>query len=80
MMYEAGITPDQLGMVVDAVGDDAGLRLELWALAEELHWQLRATANQLQRRWEAGDSKQPLPNGLAQWLERVKRLGVPAHA
>ena len=75
MLYEAGITPDQLGMVADGAADDAGLRVELWALGQELQWQLRATANQLQRRWRAVDPKMSFPAALAGWLEQVKALG-----
>jgi hypothetical protein len=78
MLYEAGITPDQLGMVADAAGDDPALRVELWALARELEWQLRATANQLQRRWRAVDQRLPFPVAMAGWLEQVKALDGPA--
>ena len=80
MLYEAGITPDQLGMVLEDATDDPGLRIELWALAQELQWQLRATANQLQRRWRAGDPKLAFPPLMAMWLDNVKPLGAPPRA
>ena len=80
MMYEAGITPDQLGMVADDAANDPGLRVELWALAQELQWQLRATAHQLQRRWRATDGKAVYPPLLAMWLDNVRALAAPIRA
>jgi hypothetical protein len=76
MLYEAGITPDQLGLVADDAANDPVLRIELWALAQELQWQLRATANQLQRRWRAGKATPAYPPLLAVWLDQVKGLGA----
>ncbi|HEX7436441.1 MAG TPA: HD domain-containing phosphohydrolase, partial [Caldimonas sp.] len=76
MLYEAGITPDQLGLIADDAANDPALRIELWALAQELQWQLRSTANQLQRRWRAGESKQAYPPLLAVWLDQVKGIGT----
>jgi hypothetical protein len=80
MLYEAGITPDQLGMVADDAASDPGLRVELWALAQELQWQLRATANQLERRWRIGDPKLTFPPLLAVWLDNVKALDASTKA
>ena len=75
MLYEAGVTPDQLGIVAVGAAEDTQLAIELWALAQELQWQLRATANHLQRRWRAGESKPDYPPKLAMWLEQVKAVG-----
>ena len=80
MLYEAGITPEQLGMVAGDAANDPALRVELWALAQELQWQLRATANQLQRRWRARDAKLPFPPLMAMWLDNVKALGASTKA
>jgi hypothetical protein len=73
-LFEAGITPDQFGLL--ARGDDAdlSLRAELWALTRELHWHLRASANQLRRRWRAATRDQPLPAPLAAWVADVDAL------
>ena len=80
MLYEAGITPDQLGMVADDAANDPGLRVELWTLAQELQWQLRATANQLQRRWRSTDGKATYPPLMAVWLDNVKALDASTRA
>ncbi len=80
MLYEAGITPDQLGMVADDAANDPGLRVELWTLAQELQWQLRATANQLQRRWRSTDGKATYPPLMAMWLDNVKALDASTRA
>ena len=53
MLYDAGVTREQLGSIAGEVETDAALRIELWAIAEELLWQLHAAANQLKRRWPA---------------------------
>ena len=47
------------------------IRIELWALEQEVHWQLGAIANQLQRRWR-GAGSDPLPDPLVAWLEQVR--------
>lgn len=80
MLYEAGITPDQLGMVADDAAEDPALRVELWTLAQELQWQLRTTAIQLQRRWHAGDPKATFPPLMAMWLDNVRLLAAPPKA
>jgi len=74
MLYEAGVTPDQLALIEQGADDDPGLRIELSTLAQELLWQLRATAKHLQRRWRAGDARADYPPLLATWLEQVKAL------
>ena len=74
MLYEAGVTREQLGALGDDVGEDAAVRVELWALAEELLWQLHAAANQLKRRWQATEPALPHPPALAVWLESVASL------
>ena len=53
MLYDAGVTREQLSAIAGEVGGDAALRIELWAIAEELLWQLHAAANQVKRRWPA---------------------------
>jgi HD-GYP domain-containing protein (c-di-GMP phosphodiesterase class II) len=74
MLYEAGITPDQLGALGSDLGDDGAVGVELWALAEELRWQLHAAANQLKRRWQATEPALAHPPALAAWLESVDSL------
>ncbi|HZV92225.1 MAG TPA: HD domain-containing phosphohydrolase [Caldimonas sp.] len=74
MLYEAGITREQLGALGDDVGEDSAVGVELWALAEELLWQLHAAANQLKRRWQATDPALPHPDALAAWLRSVEAL------
>ncbi len=74
MLYEAGITPEQLAMLGSDVDDDVEVRVELWALAEELAWQLRAAANQLRRRWQAAEPALAHPPALAAWLAAVDAL------
>lgn len=74
MLYEAGVTREQLGALGDDVGEDATVRVELWALAEELLWQLHAAANQLQRRWKATEPALPHPPALAAWFAGVASL------
>jgi hypothetical protein len=56
------------------------LRVELWALAEELLWQLHAAANQLKRRWQAVQASAPHPQALAAWFEAVAALDGAAPA
>jgi len=80
MLNEAGVTPGQLALIADGADEDPALRIELWVLARELQWQLRATAHHLQRRWRAGESRLDYPPLLAMWLEQVKALGGPARA
>ncbi len=74
MLYEAGITREQLGALGDDLGEDGAVGVELWALAEELLWQLHAAANQLKRRWQATEPPLPHPEALATWLKSVDSL------
>ena len=80
MLYDAGVTREQLAAIAGEVGDDAGLRIELWALAEELLWQLHAAANQLKRRWQAAQASAPHPPALAAWFDAVAALDSEAPA
>jgi hypothetical protein len=77
MLFEAGITNSQLD-ALGSGGDDPSLRSELWALSRELHWHLRASANQLRRRWRTGTAGQPYPPAVAAWLDDVEALESPA--
>jgi len=82
MLYDAGVTREQLAAIAGEVGDDVALRIELWALAEELLWQLHAAANQLKRRWQSAQASAPHPPALAAWFAAVAALDreVPAAA
>ena len=77
MLFEAGITPDQLGMLMHDAAEDPSYAIDLWVLARELHWHLGATAHQLHRRWKAGAAGQLLPEALAAWVDDVGRLEAP---
>ena len=77
MLFEAGITPEQIGMLTRDAAEDPSYAIDLWVLARELHWHLGATAHQLHRRWKAGAAGQPLPAALAVWVEDVGRLDAP---
>ena len=74
MLYDAGVTREQLARIAGDVGGDAGLRIELWAIAEELLWQLHAAANQLKRRWSASTSGVAHPAELVGWFDAVAAL------
>ena len=74
MLYDAGVTREQLERIAGEVGGDAGLRIELWAIAEELLWQLHAAANQLKRRWPATTSGVAHPAELVAWFDAVAAL------
>jgi hypothetical protein len=74
MLYDAGVTREQLARIAGEVGGDAGLRIELWAIAEELLWQLHAAANQLKRRWPAMTSGVAHPAELVAWFDAVAAL------
>ena len=79
MLYDAGVTREQLGRDRRArSATDAALRVELWALAEELLWQLHAAANQLKRRWRGADAEAPHPAALAAWFAAVAALDAPS--
>ena len=77
MLYDAGVTREQLAAIAGEVGNDAALRIELWAIAEELLWQLHAAANQLKRRWRA-DASPPHPAELVAWFAAVAALDAAA--
>jgi hypothetical protein len=70
MLYDAGVTHEQLGALGDDIEADTAMRIELWALAEELLWQLHSAANQLKRRWQATEP--------ALRIRRRSRPGSPA--
>ena len=75
MLYDAGVTREQLGC--DRRRSRAATRrcaIELWAIAEELLWQLHAAANQLKRRWRGADAGAPHPGELAAWFAAVAAL------
>jgi HD-GYP domain-containing protein (c-di-GMP phosphodiesterase class II) len=78
MLYEAGITREQLDALGSDLGEDGAVGVELWALAEELLWQLHAAANQLKRRWQGTEPALPHPPALAAWLESVATLDATA--
>ncbi|HEY3636326.1 MAG TPA: HD domain-containing phosphohydrolase [Caldimonas sp.] len=79
MLYDAGVTREQLSAIAGEVGGDAALRVELWAISEELLWQLHAAANQVKRRWPA--SSLAHPRELTAWFETVAALDrAPAAA
>jgi HD-GYP domain-containing protein (c-di-GMP phosphodiesterase class II) len=77
MLYDAGVTHEQLGALGDDIEADAAMRIELWALAEELLWQLHSAANQLKRRWQATEPALPHPPALAAWFTGVASLDEP---
>ncbi|MCE9657035.1 MAG: HD domain-containing protein [Burkholderiales bacterium] len=74
MLYDAGVTHEQLGALGDDVEADTAMRIELWALAEELLWQLHSAANQLKRRWQATEPALAHPPALAAWFASVASL------
>jgi hypothetical protein len=78
MLHEAGITREQLASLGSDLGEDAAVGVELWALAEELLWQLHASANQLKRRWQTSEPVLPHPEALAAWLKSVASLDEKA--
>ena len=80
MLYDAGVTREQLAAVAGEVGEDVAFRIELWAMAEELLWQLHAAANQLKRRWQAAAASASQPPALAAWFEAVAALDSTAPA
>jgi len=73
MLWNAGITPAQLDRLTEDDTRDVGIRIELWALEQEVHWQLRTVANQLQRRWRAAGAA-GFPSTLGAWLDEVRSL------
>ena len=80
MLYDAGVTNEQLTRIAGEIGTDPALRIELWAIAEELLWQLHAAANQLKRRW-GGPAGAAQPVELGAWFAAVEALdAIPATA
>jgi HD-GYP domain-containing protein (c-di-GMP phosphodiesterase class II) len=77
MLWNAGITAEQLGRLTEDDTRDVAIRIELWALEQEVQWQLRAVANQLQRRWRAA-GEAAMPPELAAWLDEVRVIQQPA--
>ncbi|HEY4068876.1 MAG TPA: HD domain-containing phosphohydrolase [Burkholderiaceae bacterium] len=75
-MAEAGVTAGQLDQLLQTADADARLRAELWAVARELHWNLRASANLLRRLWRATVVGLEIPAELAAWVGEVE--GLPA--
>ena len=78
MLFEAGITPEQLSLLAQDTEPDAQLRCELWALTQELHWHLCSSANQLRHRWRARAGGQVFPAAVAAWLAAVEALETQA--
>jgi hypothetical protein len=74
MLYDAGVTREQLTALAGEIASDGVLRVELWALAEELLWQLHAAANQLKRRWRGSGVDAAHPVSLAAWFTEVAAL------
>lgn len=72
MLFEAGITPQQLDFLTGLQQPDMQLRAEMWALTRELQWNLRSGANQLRRRWRAAAAGQPFPPAVAALLDEVE--------
>jgi len=77
MLFEAGITPEQLGLLTQGTEPDAQCRGELWALTRELYWQLCSSANQLRHRWRASVGGQVFPPAVAAWLDAIDALEAP---
>ena len=71
MLFDAGIQLEQLSMLTDSDSQDPAVAIELWALGDELQWQLRTTARQIRRRWRTGEGGQALPAPVLEWLDRV---------
>lgn len=80
MLFEAGITAEQLAFLTELAEPDKRLRAEMWVLANELQWHLRSSANQLRRRWRSGAGSQPFPAAVASWLDEVEAEAEPEPA
>lgn len=78
MLFEAGITPEQLTFLTEVVEPDMPLRAEMLALTRELQWHLRSSANQFRRRWRSDAGGQPFPPAVAAWLDEVEAQDAPA--
>jgi HD-GYP domain-containing protein (c-di-GMP phosphodiesterase class II) len=74
MLFEAGITLDQLDLLTQSTDSESAVRAELWALTRELHWHLSSSANQLRRRWRSAMGEQAFPPAVAAWLGDVEAL------
>ncbi len=77
MLFEAGITAEQLALLTELAEPDMRLRAETWALTRELQWHLRSSANQLRRRWRSDAGGQPFPPAVAAWLDEVEAQDSP---
>lgn len=73
-LFKAGVTREQLARLTGEDTADATLRIELWALEQELQWHLRSMANQLQRRWRGARGDEALPAPLAEWLQQARSM------
>lgn len=78
MLFQAGITTEQLDMLAQIPDTDGSLRAELWALTRELQWHLQSCANQLRLRWRASVERQAFPPPVATWLDEVDALDRPS--
>ena len=74
MMFNAGASPEQLDLLGCDEAVDAALQDELWALGCEIEWQLRASSNQLRRRWRTATQDAPLPAPIAAWVDAVDAI------
>jgi hypothetical protein len=72
MLFEAGVTPEQLVFLTELAQPDMQLRAETWALTRELRWHLLSSANQFRRRWRSGAGGQPFPGPVSAWLDEVE--------
>ena len=66
--------------IAGEVGTDAALRIELWALAEELLWQLHAAANQLSGAGAAPTPARRIRASSTAWFAAVAALDAPPAA
>jgi len=78
MLLQAGISTEQLEMLGPEDETDNTLRAELQALSRELGWHLRASANQLRRRWRGVAEATRFPPAIASWLDAVEALDAAA--
>ncbi len=70
MLTDAGVRASGLDDFATLDTPDPTLRVEWWALSEELRWQLRLLGLQVQRRWQAAAAGE-LPVDLAAWIDAV---------
>ena len=74
MLHQAGVTGGQLAHLGESETFDDALRIELWALEQEVDWHLRTIANQLQRRWHAEAASVEMPSTLKDWVARISAI------